>query len=786
MNRQRKQTGSAWLRFVCMLLVIGLVVLSAGPIISAWEQPAHEAINRRAINLFNNGAAKGTKYQNALFEPDFFCNAPIVTTTGKFSLTYDQIWLTMPAMETIISGGFSADEPNVYVSTKHFYDPLALSGVSELTDQSSVHGKVYEAVPATEWALFRPDNPYCLTNAMAHYKACLEIPYTASPAVIPAAGDFRDLAGQPATLEDMRSMHLGKALRGLGEVMHLVADMTQPAHVRNDSHPRYEITEQAITGSVASAVLTYPRADGLQIADLGDNTWDIMVNLAKWTNSHFYSADTITDPKLEIDPENGELPYPSPIFSQFSKGELNGYDTWFAKFAGKSIPMVKREPGLFSDTYLITTEFALRQAEILLPLAAAANARVIDLFLPTLVLRQQVEPVDVNADLLAKAKEAGAETVEQYEATFDLNHLVANDPQWRQMGLEINYSGPGELFRIRDGKTTKVTNVEFVEGTVVACQDPETGEMANGKPNFIMPLGAPADLDLSGPVIDYTIEMGDAIYMLVTAGARSIKSIPYLFAQRQAEIRLTADHTHIMPGEKVEFEVEIEGSPERYELEWSFGDEDPDVPDSFQPIRNRKLKMKHIYEKEEEYTATVRMIDLKRKTVCAEDSLVISSVLGDMSGIWSIVLTVQEENTFFRNFLIILMKGIINIFLKPLAEALELGPIDESVVDSFTMVGTTLEYEATLARNDPESLVFNGPLTFTGSNTGYISGSEDITGVSLVMENGSFVFYAHGLNENGETVTFPYLANGRMVGNDQLEGTFNMAGTMSGTWTATR
>ena len=730
-------------RALTFLLVIALLFASTG-IVQGWEQPAHQAINLEALNLFTSGLGKGDKYRNALFETDYFCTAPVVTTTGKFSLTYDQIWLNSPVQEHIVHGGFSADEPNIYVSMKHFYDPLALSGVHELTDQSSAHGMAYEAIPATQWALYRMDNPYCLTAAMMNYKASLEIPYTARIGSIPVNGNFRDFAGSPADLEEMRSMYLGKAMRGMGEVMHLVADMTQPAHVRNDSHPRTEITEQAITGGLATILTSFPRSDGQNVAALGNTIEELMVSLAFWTNSHFFSSDTITDPKLGISPANGEQPYASPTLSSLKPENLDGYSTWYAQFGREPVPMVRKLPGIFWDSYEITQDFAIRQGEVLLPLAVAACARTIDLFLPTLALYQDVEETVPDADLLSKAKEAGADDLRQFTAYIDLNHMIGNDPQWRAMGLEIRYSGPGELWRIRNGRKTKISDIEFVDGSVAACQDPVSGEMSAGRPQLLMPLGAPDRLKLSGPAVDYTVEMDDALFIVVAAGARTIQSDPYVFAQNEPSIRLTADRTTIMPGEKVTFSAEIEDPPERYELEWTFGDEDAEDLDSFQPLRTRRTTLTHVYEQEKEYTVKVRLIDRKRKIVRAEDTLDVSALFGDLSGPWNIQLTVQKENSFFRQLIVMIMKGIIRVILAPLAEALELGPIDESVVDSFTFVGTTMEYVTNLTRSDEEDLLYQGPMTFTGSNTGYLEGAGDVSSVSLVMRQGSLVFYAHG------------------------------------------
>ncbi len=43
---------------------------------------------------------------------------------------------------------------------------------------------------------------------------------------------------------------------------------------------------------------------------------------------------------------------------------------------------------------------------------------------------------------------------------------------------------------MRGSRHRKITDVEFINGSVVACQDPETGEMVDGKPQLILPLGS--------------------------------------------------------------------------------------------------------------------------------------------------------------------------------------------------------------------------------------------------------------------------------------------------------
>jgi hypothetical protein len=99
-----------------------------------------------------------------------------------------------------------------------------------------------------------------------------------------------------------------------------------------------------------------------------------------------------------------------------------------------------------------------------------------------------------------------------------------------------------------------------------------------------------------------------------------------------------------------------------------------------------------------------------------------------------------------------------------------------------------MAYTTYLSRveSEDEPLLYQGPLTFTGSNTGYLEGAGDVSSVSLVMRGGKLVFYAHGVNDSGQAVSFPFLQNGRMESLRHLEGTFDLPGALSGSWQATR
>lgn len=164
----------------------------------------------------------------------------------------------------IIEGGYTADEPELYNSFRHFYDPLQNDGVPYLTDHlkqldylyrtliiTTKTGRVVGAVAGTSvnpqvdarsWAIsgekkkgFGPNN-YCWNNGVQDMQlafACTVPAAIPAPGIDTAAGTV-DINKQPRIDKERL---FASAWRSLGESMHLLADMTSIPHVRNDSHP---------------------------------------------------------------------------------------------------------------------------------------------------------------------------------------------------------------------------------------------------------------------------------------------------------------------------------------------------------------------------------------------------------------------------------------------------------------------------------------------------------------------------------------------------------------------
>lgn|GEM_PF-4648682 len=101
-------------------------------------------------------------------------------------------------------------------------------------------------------------------------------------------------------------------------------------HVRNDSHPFSEPIEDLTPGYVVREIIgsdcdscAGPAPAG--VITTGMTSAEIMEALAKFTNTNFFSADTIADATAGVPPNNGEKECPAPQLSSLTKnGTVSG------------------------------------------------------------------------------------------------------------------------------------------------------------------------------------------------------------------------------------------------------------------------------------------------------------------------------------------------------------------------------------------------------------------------------------------------------------------------------
>lgn len=299
----------------------------------------------------------------------------------------------------IVEGGYTADEPESYMALRHFYDPTgcardAKSGeaVSYLTDDldpyiSPLLMGANPRVDAKEWALSK--SPYSLKTG----------------------GEGLGEALTGSTVTGRREL-MGRAWRSAGEAMHLLADMTVPAHVRNDSHPgalspRWENIknlksdpyEDYVTAEEVEERATYAVDPGLQPRiDKCARAGDLFDLIAKYTNSRFFSTDTIsgTDAvtRAHVTNFNGQPKnYDSPkldsyTFQPSDKGDGSGY--YSSKDGGLTI--ARRDA---DGRHRIDRVCAAAQANRMVPIAIAANVKLLDCLIPR--VKVQVTGFDLNS-----------------------------------------------------------------------------------------------------------------------------------------------------------------------------------------------------------------------------------------------------------------------------------------------------------------------------------------------------------------------------------------------------
>ncbi len=456
-----------------------LAVLFGPPAWGWHHQTAHRAINESAVKLFVRNLGSRPKYARSPWVTGHQCTGVGVTEPGSKSITEGD--LTFSTSVWIREGGYYADEPEWTMALRHFYDPFSASGVTYLTDTiPDWYGLGNPNVDAKTWALNQPDNEDHWQSALQNYRSAMEN----------AASD--------------RNRSLARAFRGLGETLHLVADMTQPAHVRNDSHPKTEPVEDTVRlASVSDYGLNSPDP---AVSITGETLEALFDNLAKFTNTRFYSSDTVYDAPSGVLPANDETPNALPQFSDMILRDA----TYHATFSVGEIPMVqetltgyiRRKWGDPPDLYSwhVPAAFADAQASVLIPLATNAGAAIIDMFFPT-----------IDLEMTLSSAPNGQITVEG-----QMIHRIEEDPEWAKLNQgAIKYNGSGKLMR-SDGK--KLADVYFTAGTM-----------------------EPVTVSVQDEGDDSQYE----IYLEVDAGARQFKSEP---AQPPEEPEADFPRTYVATG----------------------------------------------------------------------------------------------------------------------------------------------------------------------------------------------------------------------------------------------
>ena len=294
------------------------------------------------------------------------------------SRTTIRVFRSKSLQNWIIDGGFSADEPERTMALVHFYDPK--NRVAYLTDYQSLVklGTLYYGgnfvnpeLSAVDWAF---DHDLGSGYFIQDYSWDDGLRY------------YRDALADTSRTND----NYGQAWRAVGETMHLVSDMTIPAHVRNDGHPTFD--QDPYENSVGPYQVRQFRGGTFLNLDYDHGTLrDVMVRIATKVNEDFYSADTV--PYIKRSFFTGattiEYKYPQPTLEGL-KPDAGGH----YYYPGIGALVQESDSPLFTDptsVFYLDEKVLNAQRSVLIPTAIRASAEVLDRFLPRFETRLTVE-----------------------------------------------------------------------------------------------------------------------------------------------------------------------------------------------------------------------------------------------------------------------------------------------------------------------------------------------------------------------------------------------------------
>ncbi len=590
-----------------MLFIIFFLAMAQSA--AAWNQGTHRQINFEAVQLFlsqMDGKDKfelGPVTEKLRTEP---YRGIAVTSSGRYVKDY-QIApgnYTMPQWITL--GGDWADEPHLHASLRHFYDPFSRVK-SYLTDQWLVHGVLYESpeIDAKTWGLDHPDNPFSFKQGLIYYKLAMEVAEDIPLEPMLSQSHFKlNLNLAPIDHADQRRTYLAFAYRSLGEAMHMLGDMTQPAHVRNDAHPLDEPIEDRVFSEhvrkAAADRLLDPRITPFLASAGGGFQWpeQLFDAVAAFTNKYFYSADTIYDQPSKVFPNNYDLllarPYSEPQFADLKERHtrVQGYliERRVKRYEGQGgafdwmiMPMAQErltfhwfdpDQSIWIDhkevagryigkhgRYHIPNAYAPDQARVLLPIAIYANADLMDMFFPTL---------ELTATFTEEGIQKGRYVV---HIDADMVHHVQRDTAWSDYKLKIEYTGPATLVISEDGKPVKKRDLHFKKGKLDKIEMPD-GSFKRQDLELYAPLG---ESELTEEEEFYLIEDLQSVHIEIEAGTRQFKSESLLFESEEVSVTILPPRlvTYEMTqgATQVTHDFEAAGEPDdAYRFEWDFGD----------------------------------------------------------------------------------------------------------------------------------------------------------------------------------------------------------------------
>ena len=396
-------------------------------ILSYGNVKAHPSINGAIVEKFdqimNDPSQRPKKFEKYefKFETDkTLFKGKAVTNPGFFPATTGQSEMSFTLKDWIKHGGYSADEPEVPASVRHFYDPIGLTDGKKYLTNNGTWWEGYYANPSTdaiEWAL--GDTPKGEGNywSLKDGKTNLYLAFSTKDT-------------------NERKSYMAKAFRCIGEVMHNTADMGCPPHVRNDSHASPmghnmgwfmgspDPYEEYLVDSCGNTYKEGAPDGSLEsFFESAGKIRDINEHLAEFTNENFFTHETINGYvgiyyKSPINKDGG---YPNPRLENLDY-DATTY-TFSKKFpSGRTVELCK-DYSFFSlkgrGYPYVDLKSVKSQAKELIPNIISAGVNVMRLFIPEIKI--EISDTDVLSD------------------TIEINVTHHNDDEYQ---ASIYYKGP--------------------------------------------------------------------------------------------------------------------------------------------------------------------------------------------------------------------------------------------------------------------------------------------------------------------------------------------------------
>lgn len=263
-------TRMRWINVSSVSLILLIGLLCGLESTNAYEILTHMKITEKAINQSKN-------YQSFKSVFGIYGNYSIIEGSKEEDNSFD-----IPPVR----------------ARHHFYDPTNGNGLVSPLCSFFLGG----CIPSLTWGYDHPNNDFSWTKAREEMYIGL------------TGKNFNEVAVAPT--EEQRKEYSQKMFRSVGQVMHLVQDLAQPAHVRNDAHPPIglylagDLYEKYTLEKYRDSWTTdYPTVNLSQFSSY----WNAPQGLAFFTNKNFISQDTNFD---NFD-QSGHLYYNEPLPAGF-------------------------------------------------------------------------------------------------------------------------------------------------------------------------------------------------------------------------------------------------------------------------------------------------------------------------------------------------------------------------------------------------------------------------------------------------------------------------------------